>query len=206
LIRTTDLSAEVVRHANSPQPRGHGCCDWQTLDEYIREQERRYIDETIKFNGGSREKAAKMLGISMATLYRKLESKKTRREGELEDAAHLDPGSTPRPVLVLASRQNALRNARQHERSSTLPVSLSGSSSRRDAETITRQARCRDMGNTIARHGLHFCLRTVWERDAVEDFLTRFGTAAFCAGRFAFAQISCALCAEYAVSRRIGYK
>ena len=34
----------------------------QTLDEYIREQERRYIDETIKFNGGNREKAAKMLG------------------------------------------------------------------------------------------------------------------------------------------------
>ena len=49
----------------------------QTLDEYIREQERRYIEETIKFNGGSREKAAKMLGISMATLYRKLEVKKT---------------------------------------------------------------------------------------------------------------------------------
>ena len=35
----------------------------------------RYIEETIKFNAGSREKAAKMLGISMATLYRKVEAK-----------------------------------------------------------------------------------------------------------------------------------
>jgi DNA-binding NtrC family response regulator len=52
----------------------------QTLDEYIREQERRYIEETIKFNVGAREKAAKMLGISMATLYRKLEVKKTAAE------------------------------------------------------------------------------------------------------------------------------
>ena len=48
----------------------------QTLDEYIRDQERRYIEETIKFNGHSREKAAKMLGICMATLYRKLEVKR----------------------------------------------------------------------------------------------------------------------------------
>ena len=78
LIRTTDLPPQVIRQANAPVigevsgslPIG------QTLDEYIREQERRYIDETIKFNGGSREKAAKMLGISMATLYRKLEVKK----------------------------------------------------------------------------------------------------------------------------------
>ena len=48
----------------------------RTLDDYVREQERRYIEETIKFNGASREKAAKMLGISMATLYRKIEVKK----------------------------------------------------------------------------------------------------------------------------------
>ena len=52
----------------------------QTLDEYIRDQERRYIEETIKFNGDSRDKAAKMLGISMATLYRKLGVKKAAAE------------------------------------------------------------------------------------------------------------------------------
>ena len=82
LIRTTDLPPQVVRHANSPQP-GEVTGSLpigQTLDEYIREQERRYIEETIKFNSGAREKAAKMLGISMATLYRKLEVKKTAAE------------------------------------------------------------------------------------------------------------------------------
>ena len=57
----------------------------QSLDEYIREQERRYIEETIKFNGGSREKAAKMLGISMATLYRKLEVRRTAEAGALRN-------------------------------------------------------------------------------------------------------------------------
>jgi transcriptional regulator with PAS, ATPase and Fis domain len=50
----------------------------RTLDDYVRDQERMFIDETIKYNGGNREKAAKMLGISMATLYRKLEVKKNR--------------------------------------------------------------------------------------------------------------------------------
>jgi DNA-binding NtrC family response regulator len=79
LIRTTDLPPQVVRHANSPPVEHTGTLPvGQTLDEYIRDQERRYIEETIKFNGNSREKAAKMLGISMATLYRKLEVKAQR--------------------------------------------------------------------------------------------------------------------------------
>ena len=55
----------------------------QTLDEYIRDQERRYIEETIKFNANNREKAAKMLGISMATLYRKLEVKSRAAEAKV---------------------------------------------------------------------------------------------------------------------------
>lgn len=80
LIKTTDLPPQVVRNASagnsSDTPAPGGLPVGQTLDEYIRDQERRYIDETIKFNGGSREKAAKMLGISMATLYRKLEVRK----------------------------------------------------------------------------------------------------------------------------------
>ena len=47
----------------------------QTLDEFIQQQERGYIDATLAHCGGSREKAASMLGISMATLYRKVEPK-----------------------------------------------------------------------------------------------------------------------------------
>lgn len=78
LIRVSDLPPQVVRQANTVPVAEHtGALPvGQTLDEYIREQERRYIEETIKFNAGSREKAAKMLGISMATLYRKLEVKR----------------------------------------------------------------------------------------------------------------------------------
>ncbi len=81
LIRITDLPPQAVRQTGTPVidqtsslPLG------QTLDEYIRDQERRYIEETIKLNTNSREKAAKMLGISMATLYRKLELKRAIQE------------------------------------------------------------------------------------------------------------------------------
>jgi DNA-binding NtrC family response regulator len=42
------------------------------LSDYIRKQERIFIRETLKYNEGSREKTASMLGISIATLYRKM--------------------------------------------------------------------------------------------------------------------------------------
>ena len=48
----------------------------QKLDEFIQQQERSYIEATLEHCGGAREKAATMLGISMATLYRKVETKK----------------------------------------------------------------------------------------------------------------------------------
>ncbi len=49
-----------------------------TLEEYITMQERAYIERTLLHNKGSRERTAGMLGISMATLYRKLEPKLKR--------------------------------------------------------------------------------------------------------------------------------
>jgi DNA-binding NtrC family response regulator len=84
LIVPEDLPPQVIRSAGSAKmhsaesdlPVG------QRLDDYIRDQERRYIEETIKFNDNSREKAAKMLGISMATLYRKLGVKAARAEAK----------------------------------------------------------------------------------------------------------------------------
>jgi DNA-binding NtrC family response regulator len=48
----------------------------ETLDNFIQQQERSYIEATLAHCGGSREKAASTLGISMATLYRKVEPKK----------------------------------------------------------------------------------------------------------------------------------
>ncbi|MDQ6625118.1 MAG: sigma 54-interacting transcriptional regulator, partial [Verrucomicrobiota bacterium] len=47
----------------------------QPLDEFIQQQERKYIEATLNHVDGAREKAASLLGISMATLYRKLEPK-----------------------------------------------------------------------------------------------------------------------------------
>lgn len=79
LIRISDLPPQIVRQANNPPEENEsGMPIGQTLDEFITQQERRYIEETIKFNAGARDKAAKMLGISMATLYRKLEVKTPR--------------------------------------------------------------------------------------------------------------------------------
>ena len=42
------------------------------LSEYIKKQEKIFIQETLKYNEGSREKTASMLGVSIATLYRKM--------------------------------------------------------------------------------------------------------------------------------------
>ncbi|MGD0650258.1 MAG: sigma-54 dependent transcriptional regulator [Verrucomicrobiia bacterium] len=42
------------------------------LKDFVHEQEVRYIEQAIQAAGGDKDKAAKMLGVSMATLYRKL--------------------------------------------------------------------------------------------------------------------------------------
>lgn len=42
------------------------------LSDYIKKQEKIFIQETLKYNEGSREKTASMLGVSIATLYRKM--------------------------------------------------------------------------------------------------------------------------------------
>jgi DNA-binding NtrC family response regulator len=77
MILPTDLPPNIVSEAQGEKaeqamaamPVG------QSLDDFIQQQERGYIEATLSHCGGSREKAASVLGISMATLYRKLESK-----------------------------------------------------------------------------------------------------------------------------------
>ena len=76
LIRVQDLPPQVIKMAGvTPGDVSGSMPVGKKLDDFIRDQERRFIDETIKSNAGNREKAAKMLGISMATLYRKIEAK-----------------------------------------------------------------------------------------------------------------------------------
>lgn len=44
----------------------------EPLKDYMRDQELHYLNRTMAFTGGDKEKAAELLGISLATLYRKL--------------------------------------------------------------------------------------------------------------------------------------
>ena len=44
-----------------------------TLGRFVRDQERRFIKATLASVGGHKEQAAGVLGISLATLYRKLD-------------------------------------------------------------------------------------------------------------------------------------
>ena len=54
------------------------------LKEFLHRQEVDYIEQVIQAAGGDKEKAAEMLGISMATLYRKLAAPCTEEEMEVE--------------------------------------------------------------------------------------------------------------------------
>lgn len=74
-ILPTDLPPKVSQQIEVPTPSGGGTTQLpigSTLDDFIRAQERVFINETLKFNNGSREKTASMLGVSIATLYRKM--------------------------------------------------------------------------------------------------------------------------------------
>ncbi len=44
----------------------------EPLKDFLREQEVSYLNRILSQTGGDKEKAANLLGISLATLYRKL--------------------------------------------------------------------------------------------------------------------------------------
>jgi len=83
-IKPTDLPAKVTQKVEVPldPESGEGRQKLpigSPLDDFIRGQEKLFINETLKFNNGSREKTASMLGVSIATLYRKMELNVERR-------------------------------------------------------------------------------------------------------------------------------
>jgi len=75
-IRPADLPTKVTQQIEVPTTSVSGGTTQlpigSTLDDFIRGQERMFIQETLKYNNGSREKTASMLGVSIATLYRKM--------------------------------------------------------------------------------------------------------------------------------------
>lgn len=82
-IRPSDLPTKVSQQIEvagaSPDGGTTQLPIGSTLDQFIRGQERLFIQETLKYNNGSREKTASMLGISIATLYRKMGLNMDRR-------------------------------------------------------------------------------------------------------------------------------
>jgi DNA-binding NtrC family response regulator len=75
-VRPSDLPTKVTQQIEVPTPStSEGITKLpigSTLDDFIKGQERAFIQETLKYNSGSREKTASMLGVSIATLYRKM--------------------------------------------------------------------------------------------------------------------------------------
>lgn len=74
-IRPVDLPPKVtqkVEITDEDEKTTHHLPIGTPLSDYVRKQEKLFIRETLKYNEGSREKAASMLGVSIATLYRKM--------------------------------------------------------------------------------------------------------------------------------------
>ncbi|HEY3664117.1 MAG TPA: sigma-54 dependent transcriptional regulator [Chthoniobacterales bacterium] len=76
-IKVDDLPPQIVEMGDEDAARkARGLkAVGKSLDEFMGEQEREYIEATLGKYKNNREKAAGVLGISMATLYRKLEIK-----------------------------------------------------------------------------------------------------------------------------------
>jgi len=75
-VRPADLPAKVSQQIEVPTTASTSGVTQlpigSTLDDFVKGQERVFIQETLKYNNGSREKTASMLGVSIATLYRKM--------------------------------------------------------------------------------------------------------------------------------------
>lgn len=74
-IRPIDLPPKVtqkVEITDEDEKTTHHLPIGVNLSDFVRKQEKLFIRETLKYNGGSREKTASMLGVSIATLYRKM--------------------------------------------------------------------------------------------------------------------------------------
>ena len=68
---TSDPTATAAAAMAGPVLTGAGG-EPESLKDFLREQELHYLNRTLAMTGGDKEKAASLLGISLATLYRKL--------------------------------------------------------------------------------------------------------------------------------------
>jgi DNA-binding NtrC family response regulator len=66
---TTSIESDAVSKPGGLAP---GPVMLGPLKDFLREQELNYLNRALTYTGGNKEKAAELLGISLATLYRKL--------------------------------------------------------------------------------------------------------------------------------------
>jgi DNA-binding NtrC family response regulator len=74
-ITVADIPPRIISKAKSesngkPQVAFNGKC--KSLKWFLRNQEKRYLEQVLELYDGNKEEAAKTLKISLATLYRKL--------------------------------------------------------------------------------------------------------------------------------------
>ena len=64
-LSVTGTTSPTIGEATPSRPLG-------SLKDFLREQELTYLNRALAYTGGDKEKAADLLDISLATLYRKL--------------------------------------------------------------------------------------------------------------------------------------
>ena len=66
------LANTIVKPSNELSEAVAAPTSWQPLKEYLRTREEQYLRQVLAHTEGDKEKASKILGVSLATLYRKL--------------------------------------------------------------------------------------------------------------------------------------
>ena len=66
------IAATPVKQTASSQADSAGAAKARSLKAFIRAKEKEYLQQVLAKTGGDKEKAAKALKISLATLYRKM--------------------------------------------------------------------------------------------------------------------------------------
>lgn len=74
VIKREDLPAKIINATAdlASEPAGVGDLKGHSLRQFMRAKEREYLNQVLQAYGGDKEKTAKALRISLATLYRKL--------------------------------------------------------------------------------------------------------------------------------------